>query len=141
MPALVLKLAPLQNPERYRQLASALTDLTVHWLGKRREVTAVVIDDLPAARWHVGGEPVARPTALLEISITQGTNTPAEKAAFIQAAFAELQRQLAAEGALEPASYVMVRELPAQDWGYGGITQLARQQARAVDAGLALQPG
>ena len=141
MPTLVLKIAPLQNPERYRQLADALTDLTVHWLGKRREVTAVVIDDLPAARWHVGGAPLERPAALLEISITQGTNAPAEKAAFIEAAFAELQRQLGAGGQLEPASYVVVRELPAQDWGYGGITQLARQQARAVDAGRALQPG
>lgn len=141
MPTLVLKIAPLQNPERYRQLADALTDLTVHWLGKRREVTAVVIDDLPAARWHVGGAPLERPAALLEISITQGTNTPVEKAAFIEAAFAELQRQLGAGGRLEPASYVVVRELPAQDWGYAGITQLARQQPRAVDAGRAPQPG
>lgn len=57
MPTLVLKTAPLQNPERYGQLASALTDLTVQLLGKRREVTAVVIDDLPAARWHVGARP------------------------------------------------------------------------------------
>ena len=57
MPTLVLKTAPLQNPERYGQLASALTDLTVQLLGKRREVTAVVIDDLPAARWHVGVRP------------------------------------------------------------------------------------
>ncbi|BEP93900.1 hypothetical protein GmRootA79_22840 [Acidovorax sp. A79] len=94
MPTLVLKLAPLQNPERYRQLAGALTDLTVDLLGKRRGVTAVVIDDLPAARWHIGGAPAEQPTALLEISITQGTNTQEEKAAFIQAAFAELQRQL-----------------------------------------------
>ncbi|HTH10219.1 MAG TPA: tautomerase family protein [Acidovorax sp.] len=133
MPTLVLKTAPLQNPERYGQLASALTDLTVQLLGKRREVTAVVIDDLPAARWHVGGAPLKQPTALLEISITQGTNTPVEKAAFIEAAFAELQRQLGAGGPLEPASYVVLRELPAQDWGYGGVTQLAR----AAGAGLA----
>ena len=137
MPTLVLKTAPLQNPERYGQLASALTDLTVQLLGKRREVTAVVIDDLPAARWHVGGAPLKQPTALLEISITQGTNTPVEKAAFIEAAFAELQRQLGAGGPLEPASYVVLRELPAQDWGYGGVTQMARQQARAAGAGLA----
>lgn len=61
-----------------------------------------------------------RPTALLEISITQGTDTPAEKAAFIEAAFAELQRQLGCGGPLEEASYVIVRELPASDWGYGG---------------------
>ena len=129
MPTLVLKLTPLQNPERYRQLASALTDLTVQLLGKRREVTAVVIDDLPAARWHIGGAPVVRPTALLEISITEGTNTEEEKAAFIQAAFVELQRQLADDDELATASYVVVRELPASDWGYGGRTQLARKLA------------
>lgn len=93
MPTLVLKLTPLQNPERYQALARALTDHTVQLLGKRREVTAVVIDDLPAARWHIGGASVAQPTALLEISITQGTNTEEEKAAFIAAAFAELQRR------------------------------------------------
>ena len=132
MPTLVLKLAPLQNPERYRQLASALTDLTVDLLGKRREVTAVVIDDLPAARWHIGGAPIAQPTALLEISITEGTNTREEKAAFIQAAFAELQRQLAGDGALATASYVVVRELPASDWGDGGRTQQARKLALAA---------
>lgn len=129
MPTLVLKLTPLQNPERYEALASALTDLTVQLLGKRREVTAVVIDDLPAARWHIGGAPVAQPTALLEISITEGTNTEEEKAAFIAAAFAELQRQLASGGALAAASYVVVRELPASDWGYGGRTQQARRLA------------
>mgnify|MGYP001130937294 FL=1 len=132
MPTLVLKLTPLQNPERYEALASALTDLTVQLLGKRREVTAVVIDDLPAARWHIGGAPVAQPTALLDISITQGTNTEEEKATFIAAAFAELQRQLAGDGALAAASYVVVRELPASDWGYGGRTQQARKRAQAA---------
>ena len=132
MPTLVLKLTPLQNSERYEALASTLTDLTVQLLGKRREVTAVVIDDLPAARWHIGGAPVAQPTALLEISITQGTNTEEEKAAFIAAAFAELQRLLASDGALATASYVAVRELPASDWGYGGRTQQARRLALAA---------
>lgn len=129
MPTLVLKLTPSQNPERCRQLAGALTDLTVDLLGKRREVTAVVIEDLPAARWHIGGAAVGQPAALLEISITQGTNTPEQKAAFIRAAFAELQRQLARAGALATASYVVVRELPAIDWGYGGHTQQARKLA------------
>ena len=136
MPTLVLKVAPLQNPERYQRLAQALTDLTVRVLGKRREVTAVVIDELPAARWHIGGERSAQPTALLEISITEGTNTAEEKAAFVQAAFAELQHQLAADGGLAEASYVVVRELPATDWGYGGRTQLARRLVLAADQPL-----
>lgn len=130
MPTLLLKVAPPQTPARERQLAQALTTLTAHLLGKRREVTAVLVESLSAARWHVGGDEVRRPTALLEISITAGTNTAEEKAAFISAAFAELQRQLAEGGALEEASYVVVRELPATDWGYGGQTQKARQLAR-----------
>lgn len=134
MPTLNLKVAPLQNPERYQSLARALTAITADTLGKRAEVTAVIIDDLPAARWYLGGQDAQRPTALLEISITQGTNTAAEKAAFIKAAFAELQRQLGCGGPLEAASYVIVRELPATDWGYGGQTQQARQQARRLRA-------
>jgi 4-oxalocrotonate tautomerase len=130
MPTLNLKVAPLQNPERYQQLARALTALTAELLGKRPAVTAVTIDDLPAARWYVDAQDVQRPTAMLESSITQGTNTPAEKAAFVRAAFEELQRQLGQGGPLEEASYVIVRELPAADWGYGGRTQLERKLAR-----------
>ena len=127
MPTLNLKLAPLQNPGRYRQLAQALTALTAELLGKRREVTAVMIEDLPAARWYVDADEVQRPSAFLEISITAGTNTAEEKALFIERVFAELQRQLGSGGPLEEASYVLVRELPATDWGYGGQTQQARK--------------
>ena len=128
MPTLQLKVAPLLNPTQYRALAHALTQLTHQHLGKREEVTAVVIDDLPAAHWYIAGRDVQRPTALLEISITAGTNTEAQKEAFIAAAYAELEAQLGHGQALEEASYVIVRELPASDWGYGGKTQAARRQ-------------
>ena len=129
MPTLQLRVSPLQNPAQYRALAGALTRLSSLHLGKRSEVTAVMIDDIPAARWHVGGSDVTGPTAFLEISITAGTNTEAEKQAFIAAAFKELERQLGSGRPLEPASYVIVRELPATDWGYGGMTQAARRRA------------
>jgi len=97
MPTLQLRVAPLQNPERHAALAQALTDLT--------------------ARWFIGGQATAHPTALLQIHITAGTNTEAEKARFVAQAFAELQRQLGAGQPLAPASYVTVRGLPATDWG------------------------
>jgi 4-oxalocrotonate tautomerase len=132
MPILQLKISPMQNLARYQSLAHALTELTAQLLGKRRDVTAVTIEDLPATRWHVGGREVQGPTACLEINITQGTNTAQEKAAFIDAAFAELQTQLGAGQALESASYVIVREVPATDWGYGGQTQAARKLNVAV---------
>jgi 4-oxalocrotonate tautomerase len=132
MPTLLLKLSPPPEPSCLTRLATVLTELTAATLGKRADVTAVVIEALPQARWFIGGTPLAGTTALLEISITAGTNTPDEKARFIEAAFAELQRQLSPDQGLEPASYVIVRELPASDWGYGGRTQGARRVARDV---------
>jgi 4-oxalocrotonate tautomerase len=136
MPTLHLQLTPLQNPARYALLAERLTHLTAEVLHKRPEVTVVVINDLPTARWFIGGQVPSRPTACLSIDITAGTNTASEKAEFIAQAFAELERLLGAGQSLAPASYVLVRELPASDWGYGGQTQAHRQaQRHAISAG------
>ena len=61
-------------------------------------------------------------------------NTDAEKAAFIGAAFEALG---AALGPIAPASYVVVEEIDAAAWGYGGRTQAARRtDALAARAGL-----
>lgn len=132
MPTLTLKIAAPHDHERDQALATVLTAITAATLGKRAEVTAVLIEELPPARWFIGARAVQRPTALLEISVTEGSNTPAQKAAFIETAFAELQHQLAPGSVLEAASYVIVREVPATDWGYGGKTQQARQALRAL---------
>ena len=134
MPTLKLTLTPPQHAERHTALARALTAITADKLGKRAEVTAVLIDDRPAGAWYVAGRQPLRPTALLEIDITEGSNTAAQKAAFIDAAFSELQRQLAPGAVLEEASYVIVREVAASDWGYGGRTQLARRRASELAA-------
>lgn len=134
MPTLQLKLFPPVPDDVQAALARELTALTAEQLGKRAEVTALMIECLPAPRWHIGGQPPRGPTAWLKINITAGTNTAAQKAAFIEAAFALLRRRLAGAGRLEEASYVIVHELPATDWGYGGRTQWARRQAPAAQA-------
>lgn len=134
MPTLQLHISPPQPAARHAALAQRLTALTASTLGKRADVTAVLIEELPAGRWSVGGVPVQRPTARLEICITQGTNTAEEKAAFVGAAWNELEAQLGQGGGLEPASYVVVRDVPATDWGYGGQTQRSRQRLRAAAA-------
>ena len=133
MPTLQLKISPPRDAAACDRLARQLTDITAATLGKRADVTAVMMEALPAARWYVGAAPVQRPTAWLEISITAGTNTEAQKSAFIAAAFGALEdglesaEGLAGSAGLEPASYVIVREVPATDWGYGGQTQAARR--------------
>jgi 4-oxalocrotonate tautomerase len=142
MPTLRLQIAPLQNPERYAALGAALTRITAQVLHKRPEVTVVMIDDLPAARYLVGGRDAEQPLACLEISVTAGTNTADEKSQFIQQAHAELHRQLSMGAALlHEASYVIVRELPASDWGYGGQTQAHRQGQRALSLAVSLPDG
>lgn len=134
MPTLTLKVSPPQPAERHAALAAALTRITAETLGKRAEVTAVIIDEVDPRRWHIGGRALQQPSAWLAIDITAGTNSAEQKAAFIAAAHAELQRQLGADAGLAPASYVIVHELPAGDWGYGGVTQRERALARAAAA-------
>jgi 4-oxalocrotonate tautomerase len=142
MPTLRLQISPLQNPDRYAALGAALTRITAQVLHKRPEVTVVMIDDLPAARYLVGGRATEQPLACLEISVTAGTNTADEKRQFIQQAHAELHRQLSVGAALlNEASYVIVRELPATDWGYGGYTQAHRQGQRALSLSVPLPEG
>ncbi|HXE36939.1 MAG TPA: tautomerase family protein, partial [Azonexus sp.] len=96
-------------------------------LHKRAEVTAVHVNCVAADGWCIAGEPLAETLtpAHSEIYITAGTNTAAEKAAMIAA----LHRLLVEScGALPEASYVVIHEIPATDWGYAGQTQAARQQ-------------
>ena len=126
MPTLQLRLTPPANAQLQAELAGVLTALTARVLGKRPEVTAVLIQPL-ASGWFIGGAPADRPTALLEIDITAGTNTGEQKAQFVRSAHEALRRHL---GELAPASYVIVRELAATDWGYDGQTQRARLLAR-----------
>ncbi len=136
MPTLQLKLAGPVDEALPALLAAELTRLSTAELGKRRDVTAVMVEILPRGCWFIGGQSITQPTAWLEISITAGTNTETQKAAFVEAAHATLRRHLADGRGWAEASYVIVRELPATDWGYAGRTQRARQQARAAAGAL-----
>lgn len=112
-------------------LALTLTRLAGELLGKRTEVTAVRIERVPSDAWFVGAEPIGsrlQSTAHLQIQITRGTNTPEQKARFIASAFDELGTLL---GGLHPASYVVVDEIDADAWGYGGRTQASRRRVAA----------
>lgn len=131
MPTLHLRIAPLHNPAQYAALASQLTRLTARVLHKRPEVTTVMIDDMPAARFCVNGQASEQPIACLEIDITQGTNTEQEKQQFVHEAHALLRRLM---GDLHEASYCVVRELPAGDWGFGGLTQAQRRNQTQREA-------
>lgn len=134
MPTLSLRVSRPLDRERLAALAEALTAITARTLHKRAELTAVLIESLHQDHWFIGGSRCPAPAAQLEIDITAGTNDAAQKTDFIAACYEELRRQLATPGeALAPISYVIVRESPAGDWGYGGLTQAARRLQAAAD--------
>lgn len=132
MPYLDIKLSGPCLPDNIEKLASCMTDLAVGLLRKERAVTAATVQCVPPGHWMIGGTPTTdrgQTTFFLEINVTAGTNTPEEKAAFIAAAFRDAERVL---GRLAPASYVIVREVPADAWGYQGVTQQARRLHHAA---------
>jgi 4-oxalocrotonate tautomerase len=123
MPFLDVKVSRGTTPDSTADIAADLTRITHELLGKRREVTAVAIDWLPAEQWFIGAESLAAAglrSFFLKIEITTGTNTKDQKAAFVAAVFAAMEKLL---GPLAPASYVVIQEVAADAWGYAGRTQ------------------
>lgn len=116
-------------PAAIARLQTEITGLMENVLRKKAELTAVLVEQLPAGGWAVGGAPVAL-AAHLEATITAGTNTAEEKALFIERAAALVKSLRAAP--LPIATYVVIHEVPAESWGYDGRTQAARRLASAV---------
>jgi 4-oxalocrotonate tautomerase len=122
------------GPADIETLHQETTALMAKIMGKKAEVTAVLVEDAPASRWSVGGRALADAggiTAHADIKITQGTNTVQEKAAMIAAMRDMLRRVLPG---LSEVAYVVIDEIPATDWGYGGLTQAERKRRADADA-------
>ncbi len=127
MPYVNIRVAHAGLSEKQRsRLAGRTTDVMVDILGKRRELVAVDITENEPARWYVGGRCLAeqnQPSGYLEAKITEGTNSPSQKAEAVLALNAMLKDVL---GNVEQASYVTLHEVPPGAWGYDGRTQASR---------------
>lgn len=62
--------------------------------------------------------------------MTAGTNSEEEKRAFVGNAMLLLRRTLPS---LAAATYIVVKELPAINWGYDGQTQADRAEKKALN--------
>ncbi len=112
---------PLETAHR---LSRDVTDLIATELSKNRELTSVLIEDSSAAIWTIAGE--SQPSsAHLEVNVTAGTNSLDEKQRFISKAMNLINNYI---DGLHSATYVIIREIPASDWGYDGLTQAARRE-------------
>jgi 4-oxalocrotonate tautomerase len=130
MPFVNIKIAGLTlAPEQVQRLQSEATRLMVEVMRKNFQLTAVLVEQVAASGWTVGGAPV-KVAAHLDVKVTAGTNTPDEKRRFIAEA-TDLLRAVVGP-ALNPVTYVVVHDIAADAWGYGGLTQAARAQAHAA---------
>ncbi|MDQ0506101.1 tautomerase family protein [Xanthobacter agilis] len=130
MPLLNVTLSGEPDDALAAAVAAALGDLTARILRKDPAVTAVCIAFVPASRWFTGGVSLAAKGAAsfsLDIVVVDGTNTKDEKAAYLDAVFAAMAELLPN---LDPESYILVREVKADAYGYGGRTQERRYVER-----------
>jgi 4-oxalocrotonate tautomerase len=123
MPYLNAKMSGAPSPDVLAQVAGVLADLTTNILRKKRELTSITVEHVDGNRWFVAGAPIASQgvkTFYLEIHVTEGTNTKDEKARYVKEVFSAMQSIL---GTLHPASYVVIKDVGADSWGYEGATQ------------------
>jgi 4-oxalocrotonate tautomerase len=121
----ITALAPL-SPQQISRLCTDMTELMASVLGKKASLTSVLVEQPPVAGWSIGGAPV-KVAVHLDATITAGTNSPEEKARFIEQAMQLLRGVFGGE--LSLATYVVISEVPAQSWGYDGRTQESRRLA------------
>jgi 4-oxalocrotonate tautomerase len=137
MPIINISLAARPDTGRSARIATQITELTREHLKKDPTITAVAIHHVEAEHWFAGGTSLAsqgQQTFWLDIKVVDGTNTKPELAAYLDAVFATLSDIL---GGAHAESYVLVHEVPAAAYGFGGKTQefrfiMGRQQAMAA---------
>ena len=128
MPYLHIQLSGERDDALARRAAEVAAELTAGLLHKDRALTAVVIDFIEPAHWFIAGRALAAggPRSYhWMVSITDETNTKAEKARYIAAVHAAMGELL---GEVAEHSYVHVADLRASAYGYGGQTQEFRYQ-------------
>ncbi|MCP3849091.1 MAG: 4-oxalocrotonate tautomerase [Gammaproteobacteria bacterium] len=112
-----------ESDEVAERIVSVLMEHTNAVLGKKPEVTSIDVNFNSTKQWFVGGTRVGDQNAVtfyLDIKITEGTNTKAEKAEYIKEVFAGIDAII---GPIEPASYIVIHDVCADSWGFQGVTQ------------------
>jgi 4-oxalocrotonate tautomerase len=128
MPYIHVQISGSPDDALAERVGEAATRLTATLLGKRPELSAAVVDFIPARRWRVadqvlqGGGPRAYHWM---VSITDETNTKQEKADYLAAVHQAMGELL---GGAAEHSYIHVADLRASAYGFAGQTQEYRYQ-------------
>lgn len=126
MPILDVKYSSSIERDLRAGIAATLSAITARVLRKKPDLTAVVVERVDSRGWFVGGpslEEQHKASFFLDVRVVDGTNLKDEKAEYLREVFAAMESLL---GPLHPESYIHVHEVPADAYGYGGLTQELR---------------
>ncbi|MCU7861935.1 MAG: tautomerase family protein [Candidatus Thiodiazotropha sp. (ex Lucinoma kastoroae)] len=126
MPYINIRLGTALDNAQREQLYNKTTTLINTVMSKCREVTVVHIQEDDPQQWATNAVALTteeRTAAYVDIKVTEGTNTPEEKAEMVSETVMMLQDVV---GAVQEACYVVIDDIPANSWGYNGKTQAVR---------------
>jgi 4-oxalocrotonate tautomerase len=126
MPIIDLTVSRPADAQLVARLSEGVLERTARVLRKDPALTAVAVRHLPPEQWVVGGRSLADQgvqSFWLDIKVVDGSNTKDEKAAYLAEIFSFMESVL---GPLHPESYVLVHDVKADAYGFGGRTQELR---------------
>ena len=132
MPHIVIHLSGNPDAALTRGVVDKIAHLTQTVLDKKLPVIAITVQYIAADAWFIGGQSLAelgKSAFHLDISITDETNTKAEKARYVREVYAAMT---ALRSNLHEVSYVHLIDARAAAYGYGGRTQEYRHQQAGV---------
>jgi 4-oxalocrotonate tautomerase len=132
VPHVVIHLSGEPDTQLTRKVVDKVNELTQSVLDKKLPVIAITVQYFPAHSWFIGGQSLAelgKSAFHLDISITDETNTKAEKARYLREVYGAMA---ALRKNLHEVSYVHLIDARAAAYGYGGFTQEYRHQQAGV---------
>ncbi len=130
MPYINIRLGRNLDQEQRNLLYEKTTSLMNTVMRKRPEVAVVHIQESESQQWSVNSTSIAAKdpvAAYVDIKVTDGTNSPSEKAEMISQTVKMLQDVV---GIIQEACYVVIDDIPADSWGYNGKTQAERASSK-----------
>jgi 4-oxalocrotonate tautomerase len=132
MPFVNVKLVKGQTtPDQRQDIIAGLTELIVKVMGRERDLTVIILDELEKNQWAIGGKTIeqaednARKVSFVNIKISRGTSNPEEMAKMMKETKNLLAKIL---GNCERANYFIMDELNPDAWGLDGIPMTIRNK-------------
>jgi 4-oxalocrotonate tautomerase len=123
MPIITIAVTGKPDTALSAKIAGEISALTKTHLRKDPTITAIAVTYVDPQHWFAGGKSLAEQESnsfWLDIKVVDGTNTKPEMEAYLAHVFAAMSDIL---GHVHTESYILVHEVPAAAYGYGGKTQ------------------